>query len=70
MNHATIEQEILKELDRLPPELQRQVLEFTIGWSVAQERILMLFMYPKSERDDLTRKQLKILREIVEREYP
>jgi hypothetical protein len=29
VNHATIEQEILKELDRLPPELQRQVLEFT-----------------------------------------
>jgi hypothetical protein len=25
----TIEEEIIKELDRLPPELQRRVLEFT-----------------------------------------
>lgn len=38
-------------------------------WVVAQDQILMLFMYPKSEQDDLTPKQLKILREIVEKEY-
>ena len=38
-------------------------------WIVAQDQILMLFMYPKSEQDDLTAKQLKILREIVEKEY-
>jgi hypothetical protein len=36
-------------------------------WVVAQGQILMLFMYPKSERDDLTSQQLKILREIVEK---
>ncbi len=39
-------------------------------WAITQERILMLFAYPKSERDDLTQKQLKILREVVEKEYP
>jgi mRNA-degrading endonuclease RelE of RelBE toxin-antitoxin system len=38
-------------------------------WAVEQERLLMLLMYPKSERDDLTREQLKILRKIVEEEY-
>lgn len=36
---------------------------------VTQEQILMLFMYPKSKRDDLSSKQLKVLREIVEKEY-
>lgn len=39
-------------------------------WAVKQERLLMLFMYPKSERGDLTPEQLKILRKIVEEEYP
>lgn|SRR5574341_767187 len=39
-------------------------------WVVAQDRLLMLFIYPKSERDDLSPAQLKALREIVEREYP
>ena len=38
-------------------------------WVVAQDQILMLFMYPKNEKDDLTQTQLKILREIVEKEY-
>lgn len=38
-------------------------------WAVEQEQLLMLLMYPKSERDDLTREQLKILRKIVEEEY-
>ena len=39
-------------------------------WAVAQEQLLMLFMYPKSQRDDLSRGQLKILRQIVKEEYP
>jgi hypothetical protein len=38
-------------------------------WVVANEQILMLFMYPKSEKDDLTPQQLKVLREIVEKEF-
>jgi hypothetical protein len=38
-------------------------------WVVAQDQILMLFIYPKSGQDDLTSKQLKILRELVEKEY-
>ena len=38
-------------------------------WVVAQDQILMLFMYPKNEKDDLTPAQLKVLREIVEKEF-
>lgn len=38
-------------------------------WVVAEDLILMLFMYPKTEKDDLTPQQLKVLREIVEKEF-
>jgi len=39
-------------------------------WAVTPEQILMLFMYPKGERDDLTPTQIKVLKQIVEQEYP
>jgi hypothetical protein len=39
-------------------------------WAVPQEQILMLLIYRKSERDDLTADQLKRLRTIIEMEYP
>lgn len=39
-------------------------------WAVSQERLLMLFMYPKNVRDDLMPDQLKALRQITEAEYP
>lgn len=38
-------------------------------WVVVDDQILMLFMYPKNEKDDLTPQQLKVLREIVEKEF-
>jgi len=38
-------------------------------WLMAEDQILMLFMYPKKEKDDLTPQQLKVLREIVEKEF-
>lgn len=38
-------------------------------WVTAQDQILMLFMYPKNEKDDLTKTQIKVLREIVEKEF-
>jgi hypothetical protein len=38
-------------------------------WVVANDEILMLFMYAKNEMDDLTPQQLKVLREIVEKEF-
>ena len=39
-------------------------------WAVSPEQILMLFMYPKRERDDLTPVQIRMLKQIVEEEYP
>lgn len=39
-------------------------------WAVEQERLLMLFVYSKNERDDLSAAQLKRLRTIIEEEYP
>jgi len=38
-------------------------------WAKSDEQILMLYMFKKSERDDLTNEQCKILRKIVEEEY-
>ncbi len=38
--------------------------------AVEQEQLLMLLMYPKNERDELSPSQLRILRKIVEEEYP
>ncbi|CAG0989330.1 Toxin HigB-2 [Anaerolineae bacterium] len=38
-------------------------------WVTLEDQILMLFMYPKNEKDDLTAQQLKVLREIVEEEF-
>ncbi len=39
-------------------------------WAVAQDQLLLLLVYSKSGRDDLTHEQLKTLRKIVEEEYP
>jgi hypothetical protein len=38
-------------------------------WAVEQDRLLMLLIYPKSERDDLSQEQLQTLRKIVEEQY-
>jgi len=38
-------------------------------WAAKQERILMLFIYPKNVHDNLSSAQLRTLRSIVEAEY-
>ena len=38
-------------------------------WAVARGQILMLFVYPKSEQDDLTPIQLRALKRIMDEEY-
>ncbi len=38
-------------------------------WAVRQEQLVLLLIYSKSEREDLTREQLKILKKIIEEEY-
>jgi hypothetical protein len=39
-------------------------------WAVSQDQILMLLIYAKSEQENLTPEQIKVLRRIVEEEYP
>lgn len=39
-------------------------------WAVTPEQLLMLFIYPKSERADLSPNQIKTLRKIIKEEYP
>ncbi len=39
-------------------------------WAVGRDQLLMLLIYPKNVQDDLTPGQLKLLRQIVETEYP
>ncbi|MGO9123106.1 MAG: type II toxin-antitoxin system RelE/ParE family toxin [Desulfomonilaceae bacterium] len=38
-------------------------------WVVAQNRIFMIYMYPKSKQDDLSPEQLKALKKTVEKEF-
>jgi hypothetical protein len=54
----------------LPRRGKRAGVRVIYYWAVKQEQLLMLLMYPKSERDDLAADQLKALKAIVKREYP
>lgn len=38
-------------------------------WAKTRDIILLLFIYPKSERENLTPAQLQLLRRVVEEEY-
>ena len=39
-------------------------------WAVREDQLLMLLIYAKSQQEDLTPDQLRVLRRIVEDEYP
>ena len=54
----------------LPGQGKRGGVRVIYYWAVTHERLLMLFMYPKTERGDLTPEQIKVLRQIIETEYP
>lgn len=47
---------------------QRGGLRVLYYWDKPQDIIYMLFVYPKSEQEDLTRQQLKILARVVQEE--
>ncbi len=53
----------------LPGRGKRGGVRVIYYWAVTQKQLLMLFIYPKSERDDLSAAQVKILRMIVKEEY-
>ena len=38
-------------------------------WAVSKEQILMLYIYPKNVKDDLSADQIKVMRQIVKEEY-
>ena len=54
----------------LPGQGKRGGVRVIYYWAVTHERLLMLFVYPKTERGDLTPEQIKVLRQIIETEYP
>lgn len=39
-------------------------------WAVNADQLLMLFVFAKNEQDDLLPNQLRILRKLIEDEYP
>jgi hypothetical protein len=39
-------------------------------WAVPQDQLLLLFMNPKNQREDVTADQLKRLRSIIDKDYP
>lgn len=39
-------------------------------WVVDRDLIVMLFLYPKNVQGDLSAQQLRVLRRIIEEEYP
>ena len=46
-----------------------RIISYWYYWAVAWEQILLLFVYPKSEQDDLTPTQLRALKRIIDEEY-
>ncbi len=49
---------------------KRGGLRIIYYWAVARDQLLMLFLYPKTEREDLAPEQLKRLKAVIEAEYP
>lgn len=39
-------------------------------WAVRPNQLLMLMIYPKSQQEDLAPEQLRVLKTIIEEEYP
>ncbi len=48
---------------------KRGGLRIIYYWAKASDQILMLFVYPKPEREDLTPAQLRMLKRIIDEEY-
>ena len=48
---------------------KRGGLRIIYYWFVSRDILLLLFAYPKSERDELTPEQLRKLKKVVEGEY-
>ena len=44
----------------------RNILAMVFDWVVARDRILLLDIYAKNEKDDLSAAELKVLRTLIE----
>ncbi|MDH3208473.1 MAG: type II toxin-antitoxin system RelE/ParE family toxin [Gemmatimonadota bacterium] len=53
---------------RLPGRGKRGGARVIYFWKVAAQRVYLLFLYPKNVRSDLTRTQLRTLRQLIEAE--
>ena len=53
---------------KLPGRGKRGGARVIYLWRVTAERLYLLFLYPKNERSDLTRAQLRTLRQLVDRD--
>jgi hypothetical protein len=53
-----------------PGRGKRGGLRVIYYWAVRQEYLLMLLVYAKNEMDTLTPEQLKVLKQMIEEEYP
>jgi len=53
----------------LPGKGKRGGVRVIYYWAAIEEQLFMLLMYAKSERDDLTPSQLRLLRKLVEEQY-
>ena len=53
---------------RLPGRGKRGGARVIYFWKVGTERLYLLFLYPKNERSDLTRAQLRTLKQLVEQD--
>jgi hypothetical protein len=53
----------------LPGRGKRGGARLIYYWAISRDQILMLFVFAKNERSDLTPGQLAVLRQIVEEEY-
>ena len=49
---------------------KRGGLRIIYFWDEHSETFYMLYVYPKSEREDLTAQQLRVLRRLVREEFP
>src|SRR5205823_1164755 len=53
----------------LPGRGKRSGLRLIYYWEEASETFYLLYVYPKSEREDLTVAQLRVLRQLVAEEF-
>jgi hypothetical protein len=58
-----------RSLARAPLDFCHGLLRIIYYWAKSLDRILMLLIYSKTERENLTPGQVKILRKIVEEGY-